>query len=121
MADIIVIEDDPQISQIIRRILEGRGHAVRSASDGRAGVLLYRSAPADLVITDVYMPGQDGIETTMELRADFPDVRILVLSRGARDGPERTLEDARLLRATRAIAKPFTARELVEAVTELLG
>jgi CheY-like chemotaxis protein len=95
---------------------------VDEAGDGAVGVLHYRTAPADLVITDLFMPDQDGIETIQQLRDEFPSCRILAISGGAMSGTSgRALTDARMLGANATLAKPFTIEELTRAVTGLLG
>ena len=121
MASIIVIEDDADFRSLLRQVLEHAGHEVREAADGGAGLALHRDRPADLVVTDLYMPEKDGIETILELREAFPDVRILAVS-GAGHAVSRTasLEDARLLGADAVLAKPFGLAELREAVKGLV-
>ena len=73
------------------------------------------------MITDIIMPEQEGIETILELRHDFPDVKIIAISGGGRIGPNSYLAMAERLGAHRAFAKPFDQKELLEAVKELLG
>ena len=121
MARILVVDDDPQVAGIVSRILEHGGHEVRVATDGRAAVRIHREEPADLVITDVFMPGQDGIETILQLHAEFPGLKIIVMSGGAQGAHAKPLEDARLLGATRTLAKPFSPDTLISTVQELLA
>lgn len=121
MAAIIVIDDDAAVCRFVRAVLERAGHDVVEAHDGEEGVRLFRSAPAELVITDLYMPGQDGIETIQQLRAEFPGVRILAMSGGASAGVDGPLEDARLLGADAALAKPFDIAQLSATVDALLS
>lgn len=121
MARILVIDDDPAVRSIVRRSLELRGHVVLDAGDGGAGLRLFRESPADLVVTDIYMPDQDGIETIQSLRAEQPGVRILAISGGvARTSSESALLDAELLGADATLAKPFGVAELQDAVDALL-
>lgn len=63
MARILVIDDDGQVRGAIRRILERAGHTVLDAADGEMGMRAHREGPADLIITDIFMPERDGIET----------------------------------------------------------
>jgi DNA-binding NarL/FixJ family response regulator len=72
------------------------------------------------VITDVFMPDQDGIETIQQLREEFPSCRILAISGGSVTGTSGTLTDAMLFGADATLAKPFTIGQLTSAVTELL-
>lgn len=122
MASVLIIDDDAGVRRVLRTALERSGHSVDEAADGAVGVLHYRSAPADLVITDLFMPDQDGIETIQQLRDEFPTCRILAISGGAMSGTSgRVLADARMLGANATLAKPFTLEELSRAVTGLLG
>ncbi|MBR9990875.1 MAG: response regulator [Gemmatimonadetes bacterium] len=121
MASVLIIDDDSGIRTLVRSVLERAGHTVDEASDGAEGMMRYRVAPADLVITDVFMPGQDGIETIQQLRDEFPDVRILAISGGSAAGPRGTLTDARMLGADATLAKPFTIEEFTTAVAGLLN
>lgn len=121
MASVLIIDDDVSIRRVLRTALERRGYTVDEAGDGLAGVQRFRAVPADLVITDVFMPDQDGIETIQQLRDEFPDCRILAISGGALSGTAATLTDAKLLGADATLAKPFSIDELMEAMNTLLG
>lgn len=121
MASILIIDDDTGIRRVVRTSLERAGHGVVEAENGVVGMALYREEPADVVITDLFMPDQDGIETIQQLREEFPDATILAISGGAARGPEGTLTDALLLGADAILAKPFTIEELIHRVQELLA
>lgn len=116
----IVIDDDPAIRSAVRRMLERAGYQVREADEGAAGLRLQQQQPADLVVTDIYMPGQDGIQTIRQLRAGWPALKILAVSGGERAGPADLHEHALVLGATRVLAKPFSMQELVAAIHALL-
>lgn len=121
MARIILIDDDDNVRQVARRLLERAGHEVREASDGEAGLDLLAQAGADLVITDIFMPGQDGIVTVRRLRQEFPDVKVIVLSGGDSSGKMNLRRDAELLGAAASLGKPFEAADLLRSVREVLG
>jgi len=121
MARILVIDDDGQVRGAVRRILERAGHTVVDAADGKAGTRLYREQPTDLIITDIFMPGQDGIETIQQLGREFPGVKIIAISGGDRTRTMDLRRDAELLGASRTLRKPFELTELLKAVSELLG
>src|SRR5690606_36148924 len=93
VASILIIDDDGSIRRVLRTSLERAGHTVEEAKNGAIGMALYREAPVDLVITDLFMPDQDGIETIQQLRDEFPDATILAISGGAVGGPVGTLTD----------------------------
>jgi len=94
---------------------------VLDAPDGRAGLELHAADPADLVITDLFMPDVDGIETIRELRRLGRGVKVIVMSGGDRTGTLSMLGDAKLLGADRAFPKPTTPEDLLKAIRELLG
>jgi len=118
---IIVIDDQEAIRRLIRRTLESRGYSVFEASDGADGLRLLAQQAADLVITDIFMPGLDGIETLRQIRKEFPQVKVIVISGGDSTGTLDMRRDAEFLGAVRSLAKPFTTTELVGLVEELLG
>ena len=121
MARIIVIDDQEPIRRIVRRALEQEGHEVLDASDGEMGVRLLEQHAADVVITDIFMPGQDGILTLRQIRKQFPAVKVIVISGGDSSGLLDLRHDAELLGAVRSLQKPFTAAELVQTVREVLS
>ena len=121
MARIIVIEDEAAIRRLVTRILGRSGHEVRDAANGRDGVELQRSDPADLVITDLFMLGQDGIETIRQIREFSPDTPILVMSGGGSRGSSDALADAERVGAQAVLQKPFSPDELERLVAALLG
>jgi CheY-like chemotaxis protein len=121
MALILIIDDDVQIRAMLRRILGRAGYEVVEAPDGRQGIRLHRQQPADLIITDIIMPEKEGIETIMELRHDFPGLKILAISGGGREPPDEYLQMAKSFGAQRTLAKPFGPKDLLKAVGELLS
>nr|WP_320009817.1 response regulator [uncultured Desulfobulbus sp.] len=118
---ILVIDDDDQMRVLLRQVMEWAGYEVMEAEDGREGMQLQRSDPADLVITDLIMPEQEGLETIGQLRREFPETKVIAISGGGRIGPEAYLPAAQELGADKVFSKPFDVRELAGAVKELLG
>lgn len=121
MAKILVIDDDPQVRHLLVLALNNAGHEAVSAENGAEGVRVYRVEPTDLVITDLIMPEKEGIETIVELRREFPGVRIIAISGGGRQSGVDFLPVAAKLGAVRTLHKPFTIKELYETVAEVLG
>jgi CheY-like chemotaxis protein len=121
MARILVVDDDDQVRSLIARLLLRQGYQVVEASDGAQALRLFRDDPADLIITDLIMPGREGIETIAELRRDCPGVKIIAMSGGGRVGPVSYLQLASKLGAERTFAKPFDHAEMLEAVREMLA
>src|SRR6266508_3819351 len=120
MARIIVIDDQEPIRRIVRRALEKEGHEVLEASDGEIGEQLLERSPADVVITDIFMPGQDGIVTLRQIRKRFPAVKVIVISGGDSSGMLDLRQDAELLGAVKSLQKPFNAREIMDKVRAAL-
>jgi len=120
MARILVIDDQEPIRRIVRRALEQAGHEVFDASDGETGMDTLARHPADIVISDIFMPGQDGILTLRQIRKQFPDVKVIVMSGGDSTGMLDLRRDAELLGAVKSLQKPFTGRDIVEMVRSVL-
>jgi DNA-binding response OmpR family regulator len=120
MARILIIEDDSQVREMLRQMLERAGYEVLDVPNGKEGIRLHRQKPTDLIITDLIMPEKEGIETIIELRSDFPEAKIIAISGGGRVGPMDYLNAAQKFGAVRTFSKPFERRELLEAVSALL-
>jgi CheY-like chemotaxis protein len=120
MAKILVVDDDEQVRDVFKRTLEAHGHEVREAGDGRSAMRSYREQPADLVILDIIMPEQDGLETILDLRRDFPEAKIIAISGGGRASAQGYLRPAKILGADRAYSKPLAPNELLAAIEQLL-
>lgn len=120
MARILLIDDDATVRYALKQVLERAGHQVDEATDGLIGVEMYTASRPDLVITDIIMPNQEGIETIIKLRRLAPDVAIIAMSGGGRTGNRDFLAMAEKLGAAKVMAKPFRPKELVEAVAGLL-
>lgn len=120
MARIIVVEDEAAIRRLVSRILTRGGHEVREAENGRDGVALHRADAADLVITDVFMPEQDGIETIRKIREFDPSTPIVAMSGGGSRSSTDTLDDAGHFGAQAILQKPFSPQQLEQVVAELL-
>ncbi len=120
MARILIIEDDNEVREYLESVISRAGYEVISAENGKEGVELFATQPADLVVTDIIMPEKDGIETIMDLRRGNPDLKVIAISGGGRSEPENYLHSARLLGANRTMKKPFTNQEMLAAIAELL-
>jgi CheY-like chemotaxis protein len=121
MARILLIDDDEAVRGILGQILRRAGHTVIEARDGDEGVDLFPQAAADLVITDMMMPGKTGQEVVQALRRDRPQVKIIAMSGGGRLGLAEVLGSALLEGATEVLAKPFTFGVLFAAIDRVLG
>jgi len=117
---LLIVDDDVQILNILRQMLEREGYDVVKASNGKQGLRLYRENPADLIITDIIMPEKDGIEIIIELKRDYPDVKIIAISGGGRIDSELYLDLAKKLGVLRTFTKPVERKQLLNAVRNIL-
>ena len=125
MARILVIEDEEDSRAIVQQALESDGHEVIPAADGAEGLALQRKNPADLVITDIFMPEKEGIETIHELKQEFPRVKIIAMSGGGTGGRSSSVLEslsttANALGIDAFLPKPFDCRTLRESVRHVL-
>lgn len=118
MALILVIDDEPQVLDMVERLLKSAGHEVIQAEDGLQALKRQRERPADLVVTDLFMPNQEGLETIIHFRNLFPEVPIIAMS-GKPAGPTM-LSIAQKLGTVAVFQKPFNAAEMLKAVAKAL-
>jgi DNA-binding NtrC family response regulator len=121
MARILVIDDDEQIRGVLRKALEMEGHEVLEAGHGREALRLHRATPAELVITDIIMPEQDGLEVIMALRREAPDLKVIAMSGGGHLVQTEALDMAEPLGAFATLRKPFQLATMLETVSKALG
>jgi two-component system, chemotaxis family, chemotaxis protein CheY len=122
MKRILVIDDDIDVRRCIRDILEQSGYSVAEAENGIVGLGIFRNNRADLVIVDLFMPEKEGIETIIELRKEYPEIKILAISGGIPGyGPDNFLNIAQKLGADSSLDKPFNMVQLLDVVKNLLS
>ena len=117
MKRILVVDDDSELRNVLSRFLSKAGYPVDTAANGVQASALYRADAPDIVLTDIYIPDKDGLETLMELRRDFPAVKVIAMSGGA--GNSNILKVASALGACRTLTKPFQPAELLAAVAQV--
>jgi DNA-binding response OmpR family regulator len=120
MAQILLIDDDDMLRGVLAKALGHVGHTVIQAGDGQLGVELARAAALDLVITDLVMPVQEGVETILALRREHPALPIIAIS-GGLSNSQLYLEIAEKIGAKRILPKPFTPQELSAVIDEVLA
>ena len=118
MPRILVIDDDADMRSLLAQTLQSAGHEVVLAADGKEGVEQYRTQPADLVITDMYMPIQQGLDTIVQLRKEAPTVRIIAMCGKSTAMP--MLSAAQRLGAVAVLQKPFLPDQLLAEVAKVL-
>jgi DNA-binding response OmpR family regulator len=115
---ILVVDDDDNIRLVLRRMLESAGYEVREAPNGRVAMEELSRRPARVMITDIFMPEQEGIETIRIARKTYPDLGIIAISGAA---GEHYLKMARVLGARASLLKPFHLRQVLETVKATLA
>ena len=115
-ARILVVDDDPTVSEVVARYLERDGYAVETVSDGRRALDRALAEPPDLVVLDLMLPAMDGLEVCRRLRALAPVPVIILTARGQESDRIMGLE----LGADDYVAKPFSTKELVARVRAVL-
>jgi len=120
-ANILVIDDDAIVRRTLQEILESEGYQVTCAENGRYGLAAFERRRPDLVITDIIMPDQEGIETIVHLRKVWPEGPIIAISGGGRIGNVDFLQMAERIGADAILAKPFEPEELLSHVARCLA
>jgi CheY-like chemotaxis protein len=130
MPSVLIIDDEPEVSDALRRVLERSGFTVATCMAGPDGLSAFERAPADVVITDIIMPKMHGIDVIKAIRARRPQTRIIAISGGGNFGPleyqpEAITTSAYLAAANQAgadavLTKPFDKAELLETMRRLL-
>lgn len=114
---ILVVDDQPILREVLGEILEEAGHDVRLAADGGEALRKMSCGHYDVLLTDVVMPGIDGIELIGEVRRRYPWMRVIAMSAGSGNfSNTNCLEIATRVGANVALAKPFDGRRLLQAV-----
>src|SRR5205814_5165090 len=113
---VLVVDDEPQITRVLRTVLTSQGYQVRTAAEGEAALANFAEFRPELVITDLYMPHMDGVELCKRIRA-MSAVPIIVLSV---KGEERTKVEALDSGADDYVTKPFGIDELLARVRAAL-
>jgi CheY-like chemotaxis protein len=121
MSRVLVIDDNHDTRVLMQIMLGHAGYAVDVAADGAAGLEAQRVRPADLVITDIFMPNQDGLETIEQLRREFPKVKVIAISGGGKLAKSNGyLLTAHEIGADVVLSKPFDHDKLLQAIRDLL-
>jgi len=117
---ILVVDDDALTRKLLRELLARDGYEVVEAADGSIAMTLLRMELPDLIITDLIMPNQEGLETIRQIRKDHPTLGIIAISGGGQIGPESYLAIAERLGASRTFSKPLDLNGMMAAIRQLL-
>jgi CheY-like chemotaxis protein len=131
MQNILVIDDEPDVRDAVKRVLDRAGYSVRTVDSAVDVLAEFERAPTDVVITDIIMPKIDGVQAIEMIRKAFPSVRIIAISGGGNFGitayqPTAITTTAYLASAEQAgahlvLTKPFESVDLIQAVENVLG
>ena len=116
---ILVAEDNADTREALRLLLEAEGYSVRAAEDGDEALRLQQTEPADVLVTDLFMPGRDGFETLSAFRDSFPQTKIVVISGGSLRLRGSYLESARMVGADATLQKPVMPADLFRVIDGL--
>jgi len=117
---LLVVDDDENIRQIMRLLLEASGYRVHCAADGNEALKLISTQPFDLILTDMLMPGSDGLELLSAMKKSRSTTRVVVMSGGGMIGVADYLKVAKKLGANGVLEKPFTRETLLATVADVL-
>ena len=120
MASILVVDDDKPLRDLLAGVLREQGYDVETAEEGNAALSRMETASFDIVISDIIMPGKEGIETIREIRSLYPSVLVIAMSTGGSLGNAQILEYARMIGAHEAIRKPVELPELIKTISRML-
>lgn len=120
-ARVLVVEDDPDLRELWRQVLERAGFAVETSASGRDAAPRCRAERFDLVLTDIVMPDMDGFELLQQLARDVPTTAVIAISGGGALGDRTYLKVAERLGARAVISKPVRVAQLLAAVEGVLA
>jgi CheY-like chemotaxis protein len=131
MQNILVIDDEPDVRDAVKRVLERAGYSVRTADNAIDAFAELERVATDVVITDIIMPKMNGVQAIESIRKAFPWVRIIAISGGGNFGistyqptaitTTAYLASAEAAGAHLALTKPFESGDLIQAVEKVLG
>jgi len=131
MPRVLIIDDEEDIRDVLSDVLNRAGFEVDVASTGDEGIDKLRSKPADVIVTDIIMPGRDGVATIRNIRKEFSDAKIIAISGGGNFGsnayePNAIKTTAYLAAAGDAgadviLSKPFDRKAFLEAIRALIA
>ncbi|MBF0181872.1 MAG: response regulator [Magnetococcales bacterium] len=121
MANILVVDDDEVFRVYLGTVLRRAGHTVQEAENGQLALDLFTATPMDLVITDIFMPGMDGIDLLAALRNGPVQAKVIAISGGYKAmNPRLTLEMSKSFGAVEILTKPFDSATLLQKVDGVL-
>jgi len=118
---VLVVDDNPDMRSFVKIVLERAGFEARVAADGQRALELQGERPADVLITDIFMPERDGIELIQQFKAMFRQVKIIAMSGGGEVFRKDYLPVAADIGADAVLYKPFAAETLLKTLRDLVA
>jgi CheY-like chemotaxis protein len=118
---VLVVDDNPDMRSFVKLVLERAGFEAQVAADGQRALDLQRERPADVLITDIFMPESDGIELIARFKSGFPEVKIIAMSGGGHVSKKDYLPVAKAIGADGVLQKPFAAGTLLRMLQDLVA
>ncbi|HET6492797.1 MAG TPA: response regulator [Burkholderiales bacterium] len=116
---LLIVDDDADMRLSLKLALEMAGYTAELAADGREALAIQQERPADVLITDIFMPESDGFEVIDAVRRGFPQTRIVVISGGAKLAKREYLLDAALMDVDAILPKPFDVEALLQTLESI--
>lgn len=113
---ILIVDDDWHVRDLFRVWLEREGFLIYEAENGKKAVEVHKNTPIDLLICDLIMPVQEGIETIRQFQDEFPEIGIIAISGGGQSSPDSYLSMAELLGAWRVFSKPIAMVDVISSI-----
>ena len=120
MTKVLVVDDNISLIVILQQILEGEGFEVNAAADGEEGYSAYLLSRPDVILTDIHMPGENGLELMKHIRMHDPEARAIYMS-GDWKSFQSAIEEEQKKFCTRFLRKPFSGAELMSLLSECLN
>ena len=118
---ILLVDDNPAFLEMLKESLVEHGYDVNFTDDGKKATSLFSEFNPDIVLTDIVMPGFDGIELLLNLRKINSNIKVMAMSGGNRGNAETYLHMAEKLGADKIITKPFEISELLKQIDKLVA
>ena len=120
MSVILIIEDDRELREMLKTALIRKDYTVLEAENGKEALIHFKPGVTDLIITDLIMPEEDGLEVIMKIRELKQGIKVIAISGGGKAGPGSYLNLAKALGADAVYSKPFSINDLVSKIEEML-
>lgn len=126
MTRILIVEDERSVRDKMATYLQEKGWEMGTASNGKEGLSLLQTSTYDLVVTDILMPGINGIELIRKIKKDYPNIKILACSEGGHSIAKEFVASILLNMSIRfgaddGIKKPFYREDFIDLIEEILG